>query len=292
MIDLNAMRLFAQVVEAGSFTAAARELSMPKSTLSRRITQLESELDCRLLQRTTRSLRLTDLGADFYSHCQRMVAEAKEAEQAISRGQEIPRGLLRVTAPVEFGIDLLGALAAEYLQRYPDVTLELDLSNRFVDLIEEGFDLALRAGRLEDSSLIARRLGESRLTVSASPAYLARRGSPTTPKQLTEHDCLVYPGADGRCLLQFSGPNQMVQVELQGRLVANSLGTLRDAAIAGLGIAALPLSLCREALEQGRLQPVLEDWLLPTDGIYAVYPSPRHLTPKLQSFMEFVAQRL
>lgn len=292
MIDLNAMRLFAQVVEAGSFTAAARELSMPKSTLSRRIAQLEDELDSRLLQRTTRSLRLTDLGKDFYLHCRRMVEEAKEAERTISRVQEMPRGLLRVSAPVEFEANLLGYLVADYLQRYPEVTLELDLSNRFVDLIEEGFDLALRAGRLEDSSLIAKRLGETRLVVCAAPAYLARRGAPATPKHLTEHDCLVYPGVDGRSLLQFSGPNQMLQVQLEGRLTANSMGALRDAAIAGLGIAVLPLTLCQEALEQQRLQAILEDWQLPTEGIYAVYPSPRHLTPKLQSFIEFIAERL
>ena len=145
MIDLNDMLLFAQVVEAGSFTAAARELSMPKSTLSRRIANLEARLDCRLLQRTTRSLHLTDVGAEFYSHCKRLVEEAKNAEQAVNLSQETPRGLLRITAPVEFGTNLLGTLAAEYLQHFPEVRLELDLSNHFVDLVEEGFDMAVDA---------------------------------------------------------------------------------------------------------------------------------------------------
>jgi len=292
MIDLNDMLLFAQVVEAGSFTAAARELSMPKSTLSRRISKLETQLDCRLLQRTTRSLRLTDVGSDVYLHCQRMVEEAKEAEQAVSLSQETPRGLLRVTAPVEFGTYLLGALAAEYLQCFPDVRLEMDLSNRFVDLVEEGFDLALRAGRLDDSSLIAKRLGETRLLACAAPSYLEQHGVPETPKHLSEHDCLVYPGPDGRTLMQFSGPNSMTQVLLEGKLTANSMGTLQDAAIAGLGIAILPLTLCREAIDQGQLLTILEDWKLPIDGIYAVYPSPRHLTPKLRSFIDFIASRL
>ncbi len=292
MIDLNDMLLFAQVVEAGSFTAAARDLSMPKSTLSRRISKLEAQLDCRLLQRTTRSLRLTDVGSDFYSHCQRMVQEAKNAEQAVNLSQETPRGLLRVTAPVEFGTNLLGVLAAEYLQCFPEVRLELDLSNHFVDLVEEGFDLALRAGRLEDSSLIAKRLGESRLLVCAAPSYLALHGAPATPKQLGAHNCLVYPGQDGRTLLQFSGPNNMTPIQLEGKLTANSMSTLRDAAIAGLGIAILPLTLCREEIEQDLLRPILEDWKLPVDGIYAVYPSARHLTPKLRSFIDFIANRL
>ena len=291
MIDLNDMLLFAQVVQAGSFTAAAKELSMPKSTLSRRVSKLESQLNCRLLQRTTRSLRLTDVGADFYDHCNRMVQEARQAEQIVNLSQETPRGLLRVTAPVEFGSDLLGTLAAEYLQQFP-VRLELDLSNRFVDLIEEGYDLALRAGRLDDSSLIARRLGETRLLVCAAPDYLEQRGSPESPKQLTEHNCLVYPGPDGRTLLQFSGPNSLTQVQLEGKLSANSMSTLRDAAIAGLGIAILPMTLCREAIEQGQLLTILEEWRLPVDGIYAVYPSPRHLTPKLRSFIDFIASRL
>lgn len=292
MIDLNDMLLFAQVVEAGSFTAAARELSMPKSTLSRRISKLETQLDCRLLQRTTRSLRLTDVGSDFYTHCKRMVEEAKQAEHAVNLSQETPRGQLRVTVPLDLQTNLLGALAAEYLQRFPEVRLELDLSNRFVDLVEEGFDLALRAGRLEDSSLIAKRLGETRLLACAAPSYLEQHGAPETPKQLSEHDCLVYPGPDGRALLQFSGPNNLTQIQLEGKLIANSMGTLQDAAIAGLGIAVLPLTLCRNAIDQGQLLPILEDWKLPVDGIYAVYPSPRHLTPKLRSFIDFIASRL
>ncbi len=292
MIDLNDMRMFAQVVEAGSFTAAARELGMPKSTLSRRIAKLESQLDSRLLQRTTRSLRLTDVGADFYKHCSRMVQEAKQAEQLVNHSHDTPRGRLRVSAPVEFGTNLLGMLAAEYLQQFPAVRLELDLSNHFVDLIEEGFDLALRAGRLEDSSLIAKRLGETRLLVCAAPVYLERRGVPQTPKDLAEHDCLVYPGPDGRTLLQFSGCNNLMQIPLEGKLSANSMSTLQDAAIAGLGIAVLPQSLCRDAVDQGLLQPLLEDWNLPVEGIYAVYPSARHLTPTLRSFIDFITRRL
>lgn len=292
MIDLNDMRLFARVVDAGTFTAAARELGMPKSTLSRRISQLEAQLDTLLLQRTTRSLRLTELGEAFYQRCLRVVTEAEEAERLINAGQDIPRGLLRVTAPIDFGNGLLGTLAADYLARYPEVRLELDMSNRFVDLVEEGFDLALRAGRLEDSSLIARRLGEARLVVCAAPSYLERHPAPPTPEQLNAHTCLVYPDEDGRTVLRFSGANGLVQTRLEGKLIANSMATLRDAAVSGLGIAVLPWNLCRDAVERGQLQPILEGWQLPEGGIYAVYPSPRHLTPKVRSFIDFIAARL
>lgn len=292
MIDLNDMLLFTQVVDAGSFTAAAKELGMPKSTLSRRISKLESQLNCLLLQRTTRSLSLTEIGADFYRHSLRMVAEAKEAERVISLNREEPCGLLRVTAPPGFGNDLLGSLVADFLRQYPEVRLELDISNRFVDLVEEGFDLALRAGHLEDSSLIARRLGESRMVVCASPDYLQQHEPPQTPEQLHDHDCLVHPGTDGRITFQFSGPNRISRIELEGKLIANSMSTLQEAAIAGLGIALLPWRTCREHVERGELQMLLEEWQLPTGGIYAVYPSPRYLTPKVRSFIDFIAERL
>ncbi|MCP4992436.1 MAG: LysR family transcriptional regulator [Gammaproteobacteria bacterium] len=292
MIDLNDMMLFAQVVEAGSFTTAARELGMPKSTLSRRISTLESQLDSRLLQRTTRALRLTEIGTKFHAHCLRVVAEAKEAELTINLSQEEPRGELRITAPIEYGDSLLGPLVAQYLMQHPHVRLELDLSNRIVDLVGEGFDLAIRAGKLEDSNMIARQLGESRIAVCASPRYLKDHPAPKTPKQLGEHTCLLYPNSDGRTTLQFNRTNELIQVHLEGKLTTNSLGTLQDAAIAGLGITILPWSLCRDAVEQQLLVPILKDWQLPISGIYAVYPSPRHLTPTVRSFIDFIISKL
>ncbi|MCP3662627.1 MAG: LysR family transcriptional regulator [Gammaproteobacteria bacterium] len=292
MIDLNDMMLFSQVVEAGSFTTAARELGMPKSTLSRRISALESQLDSRLLQRTTRALRLTDIGLEFHAHCLRVVAEAKEAERTINLSREEPRGDLKVTAPIEYGEGLLGPLTAQYLKLYPHVRLELDLSNRIVDLVGEGFDLAIRAGKLEDSSMIARRLGESRMTVCASPHYLKNHPAPSTPAQLKEHTCLLYPGSNGRITLHFHQANEKIQVNLESKLTTNSLSTLRDAAISGLGITLLPWSLCKDAVNQKQLTPVLENWQLPMSGIYAVYPSSRHLTPTVRSFIDFIISKL
>jgi DNA-binding transcriptional LysR family regulator len=292
MFDLNDMLFFARVAEMGSFSAAARDLNMPKSTLSRRISQLETHLGCRLLHRTTRSLQLTELGTIFYQHCIRVAAEAKEAERMLALSQETPRGLLRVAAPAEFGTVRLGELAAKYLHQYSEVRLELYLSNRFVDIVEEGFDLALRAGRLKDSSLIARRLKDSRMVVCAAPCYLETHGEPHIPEDLHKHICLTYSNSDGRTTLHFSAANQLRKIPLEGKLVSNSMEALQDAAIAGLGIAILPWLMCQDTLKQGALQPILEDWQLPMSGIYVVYPSPRHLTPKVRSFIDFIADQL
>jgi DNA-binding transcriptional LysR family regulator len=298
LIDLNDMRLFARVVEAGSFSAAARGLGMPKSTVSRRVARLEQALDTRLLQRTTRSLHMTEPGTAFYERCARVVAEAEEAERSLSMDRDVPQGLLRVTAPVEVGNAVLGALVAEYLQRYPRVSLRLELSNQMVDLVEEGFDLAIRAGWLPDSSMVARRVGDSRLLVCASPAYLAGHPAPQTPEELGEHACSSYAGlGDAGNSFEFEpvggGPGERQRLRLQGRFSASSFGPLVDAAIAGLGVVVVPESLCRSALADGRLQALLPDWrLLPELGIYAVYPSPRHRTPKVRSFIDFIGGRL
>lgn len=302
MMDLNDMRLFAHVVEAGSFSAAARGLGMPKSTLSRRIARLEQALDTRLLQRTTRALHLTEPGATFHERCLRVVAEAEEAERCLSMDRELPQGRLRVTAAVEIGNAVLGRLAAEYLARYPQVSLDLALSNRMVDLVEEGFDLGIRAGLLPDSSMVARRIGDASMIVCASPAYLARQGRPQTPQQLTEHACLLYSGQGIASRgFEFSRANDAdgvwsgrgtQRVQLSGRFNAGGFGPLLDAAIAGAGIALVPESLCREALASGSLLPLLPEWRLPEGGIYAVYPSPRYLTPKVRSFIDFIAGRL
>jgi DNA-binding transcriptional LysR family regulator len=297
VIDLNDMRLFARVVEAGSFSAAARGLKMPKSTLSRRVARLEQALDTRLLQRTTRALHLTEPGATFYARCRRVVVEAEEAERSLSMDRELPQGLLRVTAPVEIGNAMMGTLVAEYLQDYPRVSLQLDLSNHMADLVEQGFDLAIRAGQLPDSSMVARRVGDAKMLVCASPAYLAAHAAPQTPSQLSEHHCLVFYGQDvPPARLQFTAAAGKhagsQQVRLRGRFSASGFVPLVDAAIAGLGIVVAPESLCRGALQHGRLLSLLQDWRLPEAGIYAVYPSPRHLTPKVRSFIDFIGGRV
>ena len=291
MIDLNDMLLFTKVVDAGSFTSAAQSIGMPKSTLSRRISNLETQLGIRLLQRTTRTLKLTELGAVFHERCKRVLAEAEEAERAVSQGQNDPQGLLRVSAPVETGISQLGFLVAEYMKLYPKIRVELDLSNRFVDLIEEGYDLAIRAGKLQDSTMIARRLATGHRVVCASPEYLERRGEPQHPDDLREHDMLLYTDTSKRMLYTFENKGSEASVTLNPVFSTNNHFTLRDAAVSSLGISIMPSVICQPQLEDGSLRVVLSDWSLKEDGVYAVYPSPRHLTPKVKSFVDFLVER-
>lgn len=292
MMDLNELAIFAKVVEAGGFTAAADALGLPKSTVSRKVSQLESRLGVRLLQRTTRKVKPTELGAAYFERCARILAEAEEAERSVSQEQETPRGLLRVSAPVETGTAPLGALMAEYLELFPQVQLEMDLSNRMVDLVEEGYDIAIRAGNLPDSSLVARRLGTARFIVSASPAYLEQHGRPETPDDLKRHHCLLYGRGGQGFTFRFQGPNVLASVHLHGRFVANNHDVLRNAAQTGLGVAIMPNNLCIQAIRDGSLVSLLNGWNLPEHGIYAVYPSPRHLTPKVRSFVDFLSERL
>ena len=289
MIDLNDMIIFANVVDAGTISGAARNLGQPKSTVSRRIKLLEGELGVRLLQRTTRSLKLTELGAVFYERCKRVQAEAVEAEHSVSAGQERPLGVLRVTGPVETGVTQLGTLVAEYAKMYPEVRVVLDLSNRFVDLIEEGYDLAIRAGQLEDSTLVARRLGSSRLLVCASPRYLEEHGTPTTPRELKKHPLVLYSNGLQKLTFNFSGPQGNARIQLEPQHCANNLVVLRDMVKSGYGLTLLPESHTHRDVAEGSLVVVLEDWKLPEDGVYAVYPSPRHLTPKVKSFIDFLS---
>ncbi|MCB1762844.1 MAG: LysR family transcriptional regulator [Gammaproteobacteria bacterium] len=291
MIDLNDMIVFASVVDNGTISGAARELGQPKSTISRRVQQLEEELGVRLLQRTTRSLRLTELGATFYERCKKVQAEAEEAERLVSLGQETPRGILRISAPVETGVSRLGTLIAEYSNCYPEVRIVMDLSNRFVDLIDEGYDLAIRAGRLEDSTLVARRLGSSRLVVCASPDYLRKNGTPIKPEELTNHRLALYQDGLQKQRFSFSGPHGRVSVQLEAQHCANSLTVLRDLVKTGYGITLLPESHTCDDVATGRLVLLLKQWKLPAEGIYAVYPSPHHLTPKVQSFIDFLSSQ-
>jgi DNA-binding transcriptional LysR family regulator len=270
----------------GWWTAA-----LPKSTISRRIKQLEESLSVRLLQRTTRSLTLTELGAVFYERCKRVQAEADEAERSVSEGQEMPKGILRLTAPIETGFRQFGRILADYSKFHPEVQVEIDLSNRFVDIVEEGYDLAIRAGTLPDSTLVARKLGSSRMQVCASPSYLEAHEPPVTPGSLNEHTLLLYDNTLKKSLWNFTGPEGTAGVVLQPKHCANSLMLLRDMVKSGYGIALLPSQHIQQDLERGDLVLLLSEWKLPEMGIYAVYPSPRHLTPKVKSFIDFLSQQ-
>ena len=278
--DANAILVFAKVVEAGSFVGASRELDMPTTTVSRKVSELEAQLGARLLQRTTRSLSLTDVGRAYYAHAARVAAEVEEAELAVTRLQAAPRGRLRVTMPLNFGF--LAPAVATYMERYPDVEVELVGADRVVDLVQEGFDVAVRAGALSDSTLVARHLGALQSFLVASPAYLERAGEPEIPTDLEHTDCLVFgAGQLGRWTLERE--DERVTVDVRARLVVNDFDFLEEAARAGLGVAMLPAF---RALPGGALRRVLPTWSSPAVPLHAVYPSTRHLSPKVTTFLD------
>ncbi|HKX06550.1 MAG TPA: LysR family transcriptional regulator [Stellaceae bacterium] len=291
-MDLNELRVFTKVAEAGSFTLAGKRLGMPKSTVSLQIARLEERLGVRLLQRTTRKLRLTEEGGAFYERCRRVMEDIDDAERSVMQEVERPRGHLRITAPVEFGTVFLGPWIAEYLSLYPDVSIELELTSRIVDIVEESYDLAIRTGHLATSSHIARKLGAVSRHLYASPAYIERRGMPPTPEALKEHACLGHRSqADGPSWIMTNGTLEFT-IKVYCPLIANSFAMLCDAAAHGVGIAILPDYICREAVRGGQLARVLPDWSVPSADIFVVYPTRRLIAPRVRSFLDFTEKRL
>ncbi len=289
-MDLDEIVIFTKVAQAGSFTRAARELGMPKSTVSRKVSELEARLGARLLQRTTRKLGLTDAGRVYFEHGARIAAELEAAQGAVSRLQSAPTGQLRVTAPLHFGF--LGSIVAELLESYPRLSVELTCTDRIVDLVAEGFDVAIRAGAPADSSLVMKKLAESPRLLVASPGYLARRGRPRTPADLADHECALFGTAPaGRSwTLTRGGKSQAIAVS--GRIAANDLDVVLAAVIGGRGIAVVPDFLSAAPLADGRLEQVLPDWAAPPVAVSALYPSTRHLAPKVAAFVELLARRM
>lgn len=289
-MDLNEILVFTKVVEAGSFVGASRALDMPKSTVSRKLSELEARLGARLLQRTTRRLSLTDVGRAFYPHAARVVAEAEEAERVVGRMQEVPRGLLRVTAPLNFGY--LGPVVASFVARYPELRLEMVCADRVVDLVEEGLDVAVRAGPLADSALIARSLGVIRNYVVASPAFIDKHGAPKEPEELERFDCIVFGAGAERSSWTLRRERKTLSVKVRARFSVNDFDFIDEAAQAGLGIALLPVFRCIEPLRTRRLVRVLPQWCSPETAVHALYPSTRHLSPKVKAFVEHLRERM
>ncbi|MDJ0942624.1 MAG: LysR family transcriptional regulator [Kiloniellales bacterium] len=288
---LTGMAIFARVVELKSFTRAARELGMTKSTVSKQIGRLEDRLGLRLLNRSTRQLSLTEAGAAFYQGCRQMVAEAEQAEQAVSFLAEAPRGTLYVNAPVSFGtLHLLPGLP-DFLRRYPELRVEVTLNDRIVDLIEEGFDVGVRIRKLADSALVSRRLAPSRRILAASPDYLARRGPPQRPEDLAAQDCLIYAYQAEGALWRLSGPDGKREVKVAGRLRANNGEALLAAAVGGAGIAFLPTFICGDALRDGRLARVLPGWADEEGAVHVICPPGRNLLPKVRVFIDDLVTR-
>ncbi|HXV36224.1 MAG TPA: LysR family transcriptional regulator [Myxococcota bacterium] len=288
------MKVFAQVVEAGSFSAAARQLNLPKSSASKYVAQLEDHLGAQLLNRSTRRLSLTEVGHAFYECCAKIVHDVEEAERAVARADEAPQGLLKVNAPMSFGQLQLAPLIAEFLAREPKIRIELALDDLPVNAIAGGFDLTIRvAPPLADSSLIARRLAPNRIVVCAAPSYFARRGVPSTPADLVDHECLLYTYLSSRDTWHFAGAAGEQRVKVSRRLRANNGDALRDAAIQGLGLAQLPTFIVGPDLRSGALEAVLVPYEDHSTAIWAIYaPPPRHLSAKVRAFVDFLTQRL
>lgn len=277
------------VVEAGGFSAAARRTGAKKALLSRKVRELEERLGVQLLTRTTRAIQLTEEGRDYFAHARRALQAAREAEESLSAGRGAPRGLLRVSTTAVLGELLLEPVALRYLARYPRVSLELDLSSRSVDLIREGFDVAIRAGALPDSSLRALRLGAGRSIYVASPAYLARRGAPNDPDALGAH-ALIGIGS-GPLEWLFARAGKISRLVVQPRLLSTSYDLAVRAAVAGLGITRVPDFYVRGPLAEGRLSPVLDAWTPGESPIHVLTP-PGIQPPKTRAFVQLVAQHL
>jgi len=286
---LQELTIFTKIVGTGSLSAAARDLGMSPALVSRRLASLESRLGVRLVNRTTRSLHLTDEGAAYFETCTRLLAEIQEADAAVSAGRAEPRGVLRVALPASFGNQHVAPLVPRFAERYPDVQLSLSLSDRAVNVVEEGFDLAIRIADLADSSLAARKLAPNRRVVCASPGYLARHGAPRTPEDLAKHNCLA---TDFAMNWDYRGPDgKPGSVRVAGRYACDNWEVLREWALAGLGVALKSTWDVRRHLEDGSLLTLLPGYTFATDvAIYAVYPHRRHLPAKTRAFIEFLAE--
>jgi DNA-binding transcriptional LysR family regulator len=292
MLDFNDVAVFARVVEAGSFTGAARLLGMPKTTVSRRIAELEREVGIRLLQRTTRSLNMTDAGRLYYEESSRGLRAIENANLRLADARAEPSGTICVSAPVAFGSFFLADTVFDFLATYPNTKVELRLTDDKLNLVEEGIDLAFRTGVLADSTLIARKLGSTHKILCASPAYLELRGVPAAAVDLSRHDCIISRHSIAGAQWALEGPRGPETISVSGRIAANTMQLAFGAALAGYGIAQLPAATTVAAIKEGRLRRVLKEYASSIGGLYAVYPSSRHLSPAVKAFVDLAAKRI
>lgn len=288
----DGVSIFVSVVEAGTFTAAADRTGHSISHVSKTVTRLEARLGTRLLNRTTRTLSLTDAGREYFERCRRILEDARDAEEAVGRGQESPHGLLRVSVPVSFALGHLNDALPDFLEAHPALTADIELSDRMVDVVAEAFDMVIRIGELVESSLVSRRIASSRGLTVASPAYWDRCGRPAHPSELVGHDCITYGYMATPDQWKFRDPaGGSVTVKITPRVRCNSAELEAGLAEAGLGVTRLPAFACARALAEGRLEAVLEDYERAEMGIYAVYPHRRYLAAKVRVFIDFLVER-
>jgi DNA-binding transcriptional LysR family regulator len=292
MEDLAYMVTFARVVKAGSFAGAARRLGVTSSVASKHVAKLEQALGVRLLNRSTRKLSLTEAGTAYYEHCARIVEEVENSKHAIAQLQAAPRGLLRVTAPVTFANTRLGPILREFFERYPDIQIDLNASNRVVDLAEEGYDVAVRIARTLPPNVVARLLRRVRWHLCGSPEYLQREGVPSHPANLSRHNCLTFPAGAQATVWHFARGAERVEVPVSGSLQSNMVEALHDLVLAGSGLTLLPGYIAGKDIREGKLTAVLPDWEIESgSSLYAVYLPTRYLAPKVRVFVDFLVER-
>jgi DNA-binding transcriptional LysR family regulator len=291
MDKLVSLRAFAKVVEHGSFSEAARDMRLSRSAVSKYVIDLEQELGVQLLNRTTRSASPTDNGRVYYDRCVAILAEIEEADLAVAHLQAEPRGMLRVNAPMSFGTLHLGRAVATFMERYPELQIELMLSDQQLDTVQEGFDVTIRIADLADSSLIARRIVPARRVLCASPGYLKRRGTPRHPRELRDHDCLRYGHLATGVQWKLTGNDGDHWLQVSWRLCTNNAEVLRDAAVSGRGIALLPTFIAGPELRRGKLKVILPGYRAPELSVCALYPPTRHLSMKVRVFIDFLVER-
>lgn len=289
MDRLNSMAIFVEVVKAESFTAAAEKLELSRAQVSKSVMQLEAHLDTRLLNRTTRRISLTEIGQTYYQRCITILQDVEETEAIASEQTIKPQGKLSLSAPTSFGTLHLNEAIPQYIKQYPQVQISLNLADRFIDVVSEGFDLVIRIAELQDSSLIARKIAPCKRVFCASPEYLNHNGVPNVPQDLAIHPCLIYSNELKPDTWILHGPDGTEAIKVNGPVCADNGDILKGAAIAGLGIALLPTFIVGPELREGRLQQVLHEYCPPEISIYAVYPSRRNLSAKVRTFVNFLA---
>lgn len=291
MDKLDAMLAFTKVVSSGSFAEAGRQLGLTRSAVSKGVIELEQVLGARLLDRTTRQVNPTEVGLAYYERCLSILAQIEETELQVSRLHEEPRGTLKLNAPMSFGIMHLGDAVADFMGKYPDLNLELSLNDRFIDPIEEGYDVTIRIADLKDSSLIARKLGPSRRVLAAAPSYIEKHGVPSLPADLKEHACLNFGQTTQLQKWSLRDGEDVITVPINSSLCSNNGDVLREAAIAGRGITKLPTFFIGEDIKQGKLKVVLPDNPPTSLGLYALYAPNKYMAAKTRVFIDFLVER-
>ena len=288
---LDGVAVFVGVINTGSFTAAAEALGHSTSYVSKTVSRLEKRLGSRLLNRTTRTISLTDVGKSYFERCNQIIIDAENAERSISQLQDTPRGLLRVNAPVSFGSIYLLDHLSKFMNNFPEITLEVEFNDRMIDVVAEGYDVVIRAGQIPDSNLVARKFTTSKSIVVGSPDYFKKNGRPETANELEHHACLAYSLIPNPTLWEFIKDGNRTAVKITPRLMCNNAAVEVAMAVNGVGIGRIPLFCCEQELAKGELEIILDDYEQPEIGVYAVFPHRQYLTAKVRAFVDFLVER-